>query len=194
MPNTCYEDERFENLDCAHETFEHLTFTECIFTMCAFDTCTFTACTFRNCRFIDCTAINPVFRFCEMTGSIFEESAFIGVAFDQLANAQGVPPTFDALYDCHLKYCSFANMNLAKTDFASTAFQECLFETCELTASSFAGCELGGTQFSGCDLRKADFRDASAYAIDLAANRLKGAKFSFPEAVHLRDSLGIIVE
>lgn len=129
-----------------------------------------------------------------MTGSVFEDSTLIGIAFHQLANAQGVPPIFDALYDCHLKYCSFADMKLAKTDFANTTFQECLFEACDLTAGSFADCELGGTQFTSCDLRKADFRDAFGYAIDLASNRLKGAKFSFPEAVHLLDSLGIIVE
>ena len=42
-----------------------------------------------------------------------------------------------------------------------------------------------------CDLRKADFRDAAGYKVDILGSRLKDAKFSLPEAVNLLADLKI---
>ena len=42
-----------------------------------------------------------------------------------------------------------------------------------------------------CDLRKADFRDATGYKVDILGSRLKDAKFSLPEAVNLLADLKI---
>ena len=42
-----------------------------------------------------------------------------------------------------------------------------------------------------CDLRKADFRDATSYKVDILGSRLKDAKFSLPEAVNLLADLKI---
>lgn len=50
------------------------------------------------------------------------------------------------------------------------------------------------TQFRGCDLRKADFRGAIGYVIDIQQNKLRDAKFSFPEVVCLLEGMGIRIE
>ena len=56
------------------------------------------------------------------------------------------------------------------------------------------GVRLGGTRFTRCDLQKADLRTAEEYAIDLETNKLKGARFSFPDVVRLLDGTGIVIE
>ena len=70
----------------------------------------------------------------------------------------------------------------------------CLFDGCQLAEAKFKNCRLSGTQFTGCNLQKADFRGAAGYSIDLATNRLKAARFSFPEVVRLLDGLGIQID
>ena len=42
-----------------------------------------------------------------------------------------------------------------------------------------------------CDLRKADFRDATGYKVDILGSRMKDARFSLPEAVNLLADLKI---
>lgn len=53
---------------------------------------------------------------------------------------------------------------------------------------------LGRSGFTRCDLRKADFCGAEGYAIALADNQLKDARFSFPEVVNLLEGTGIRIE
>ena len=57
--------------------------------------------------------------------------------------------------------------------------------------ANFKGVELHETEFYQCDLRKADFRDAAGYRVDILGSRLKDAKFSLPEAVNLLADLKI---
>ena len=45
-----------------------------------------------------------------------------------------------------------------------------------------------------CDLQKADFREASDYAIDPSANQMQGARFSFPDVVALLNGFGLKIE
>lgn len=72
--------------------------------------------------------------------------------------------------------------------------QESIFEECDLQESNFRNCRLEATQFFRCDVRKADFREAKGYVIDIPSNKLRQAKFSFPEVVSLLDSLEIKIE
>jgi len=57
-----------------------------------------------------------------------------------------------------------------------------MFANYEMQMVNFMGTELHETEFYQCDLRKADFRDATGYKVDILGSRLKDAKFSLPEA------------
>ena len=85
-------------------------------------------------------------------------------------------------------------MALAGFDFSRCQFRECVFDQCKLGGASFRGVSLGRSGFTRCDLRKADFRGAEGYAITLADNQLKDARFSFPEVVNLLEGTGIRIE
>ena len=85
-------------------------------------------------------------------------------------------------------------MSLRRFDFSSCALLRSTFGECDLFESRFFGCRLEGTEFFKCDLRRADFREATGYEVDVLTSRMKGARFSFPEAVNLLHSLEVTVE
>lgn len=85
-------------------------------------------------------------------------------------------------------------MNFNRFDFRGNCISETLFAECELCGASFYGCDLAKTEFFKCDLKKCDFRDAYGYKIDVLTNSLKGARFCYPEAANLLESLEIVIE
>ena len=99
-----------------------------------------------------------------------------------------------SLQDCRIKYCLFNDMSFPGYDFSSNEFSKCEFTECNLSKAVFARCRLEETSFSNSDLRGADFRRADGYVIDIHNNKLKGAKFSSPEALDLLASLQIEIE
>ena len=85
-------------------------------------------------------------------------------------------------------------MTLTRFDFSDCRFGDCTFDDCRLAGADFRGVPLGRTQFSRCDLEKADFREATEYIIDPTTNRLRGARFSFPDVVALLNGFGLKIE
>ena len=96
------------------------------------------------------------------------------------------PDPIHTLKECSLKYNTFTEMNFNRFDFSDgNEIVGSMFAKCEMQLANFKGVELHETEFYQCDLRKADFRDATGYKVDILGSRLKDAKFSLPEAVNL---------
>ena len=99
-----------------------------------------------------------------------------------------------ALHDYQMKYNHFVEINFAKFDFSGNTILASLFADCNLSESRFLECQLDRTEFFRCNLTKADFRNAAGYVVDLQTNKLKDAKFSFPEVINLLQGTGIIID
>ena len=67
-------------------------------------------------------------------------------------------------------------------------------EECDLTEADFRDCNLAETVFTGANLTRADFRGAKDYVISPQDNRVRRAKFSFPEVMSLLRCLEIEIE
>ena len=65
------------------------------------------------------------------------------------------------------------------------------FTDADCSDAYFAQSDLYRSIFYNTNLTRADFNHASSYAIDVNENRIKGARFSLPEAISLLDGLGI---
>ena len=59
------------------------------------------------------------------------------------------------------------------------------FREADLSRADFSGTDLSNSLFSKTDLSGADFSQARNYHLDPGQNKLKGAKFSLPEAMSL---------
>ena len=135
----------------------------------------------ENAEFEDC-----VFDHCRWLGTRVQNCRFNACTFDH-CNFSGVVFSFTTMKDAWLLNSAFRSM-------AWGGLQQCTFDDTRLAGASFYGVRLGGTRFTRCDLQKADLRTAEEYAIDLETNKLKGARFSFPDVVRLLDGTGIVIE
>ena len=151
--------------------------------------CRFNACTFDHCNFS-----GVVFSFTTMKDAWLLNSAFRSMAWGGLQGKSGVFQPFGKIKNCAFRYNDFSGMALNGFDWTGAELQQCTFDDTRLAGASFYGVRLGRTRFTRCDLQKADLRTAEEYAIDLETNKLKGARFSFPDVVRLLDGTGIVIE
>lgn len=176
------------------EEVEDTSFDECVFRHCMFDAATFVRCRFISCTFMECSFVTPASRYTDMRFCAFEDCRMIGMSFMSFVNDEFIRDPVSSLNGCRLKYCDFHGMGLAGRNLSGNAYSQCSFSECDLKGAIFRGADLEGTTFSSCDLRNADFRDASGYAVDPITNKLKGSRFSFPEAMSILSGLGIIID
>ncbi len=115
----------------------------------------------------------------------------IGINWKDITVERGYSNPFSKLKECYLKYSSFLKMDIKKFDFGGNIIHDSMFDESCLKECKFKGCDLTQTRFNICDIRNADFREAKGYLVDITNCKIKGAKFSFPEAMSLLDSLDI---
>ena len=190
---TCYQGETFENFDPG-KALNDTEYNDCLFKNCRWLSTRVKNCRFLGCSFEHCNFSGVVFNYCEMRDAWLENSAFRSISWGGLQGRNAISQVFGRVHGCVFQYNEFSGMVLAGFDFSDAAFTECIFDDCRLAGANFRAVPLRRTSFSRCDLQKADFREADAYAIDLCSNKLKGARFSFPDVVALLGGTGIIIE
>ena len=139
-------------------------------------------------------------RYCEgerfadlsFTEETFEDCRLQEIEWAPLMSSGAFPDPIHTLKGCSLKYNTFTEMNFNRFNFSDgNEIVGSMFAKCEMQLANFKGVELHETEFYQCDLRKADFRDAAGYKVDILGSRLKDAKFSLSEAVNLLADLKI---
>ncbi len=111
----------------------------------------------------------------------FEESRLTGVNFSRV-NHFLFAVNFDR---CMLDYAVFEKNNLKNSVFNKCSLKEACFIESNLKSAQFIECDLADALFERSDIENADFSTAENYFIDLNINKVKGAKFSLPEAANL---------
>lgn len=189
--------ETFSKLQKEGEEVSALLFEDCLFTGCRFTELSLRSCRFSGCRFENCRIAAPEFQGCQMISCEFVRCDLSGVDWsallDQRKREMGFLP-FDGFRECSLRHCVFFGFDLKNVDFSGADLSGSFFDDCSLKGAVFAGCQLQGTTFSQNDLTNADFRGATDYYFSLEGNRVKGARFSLPEAVNLLSALGVKIE
>jgi fluoroquinolone resistance protein len=187
----CYIECRvFASLHTGGISLHDATYDSCRFRNCIFDHTDFTDTTFQNCSFENCELL-----LCEINGTAFDSvffksSKLTGINFSESAEF-GFAPDFT---DCLLESCVFFGNNLSNQHFINTTLRNTDFTNCPAKGADFSGTRFQTTSFLECNLEKADFRSASGYTIDPGANKLKGARFSLPEAASFLKYIGITLE
>ncbi|MCQ4636587.1 pentapeptide repeat-containing protein [Anaerovorax odorimutans] len=192
--NMLYEYENFENLQYENDCIEDLIFADCVFKNCRFMEMEIRHCSFKSCTFRGCTILNNNFKFTDATDNRFEGCSVIGMAWNEVEQESNIMLPFSAFSDCTLKHNLFVGFKMKKFQFQDCDLIGSSFQQCDLRESSFRRAGLTDVSFQQNNLMGADFRDARDYAISLENNKLKKAKFTFPDAVRLLSATGIIVE
>ena len=98
---------------------------------------------------------------------------------------------FDSLERCSLRHCLFYGLDLKGFDFSGADLDRQHLRQLRAGRGGLFPVPPGGDSFLQNDLRQADFRQAVGYSFSLEGNRVRGAKFSLPEAVGLLSALGL---
>lgn len=185
-----YHHETFEGLDLRRQAMVDAVFDGCTFEQCQFNEASLTRSRFAGCVFFRCDLSMADLGDVELFDVQFESSALIGVNWSLLAR-RGPLDTELVFRTCTLNYTTFRGMALSGSTFETCLMREAAFDEVTLRGASFRGSNLRGTTFERCDLSGADFEGAKDYRISVLTNKVKGAKFSFPEVVGLLAGLEI---
>jgi fluoroquinolone resistance protein len=161
-------------------TFHNCNFTECILWNTKFTSCTFKACNLSLLKLEGCRLQEVQFIDCKIVGAEFFkcEKRFFSI---------------QAIHSS-LHYCNFSGLTMKHTSFQESRLTECQFIDTNLTEANFTMSDLPGTLFHNSDLTKANFCGAKNYEIDVRNNKIKKAKFSFPEAIGLLHGFDIDIK
>ena len=159
---------------------------DCEFSGCRFEHCDLTPLTngpyeFHDCVFSCCNCVVLPFDGTMFDNVRFEECKLTGVSFSGVSRF-GFTASF---HKCALDYAVFRKVNISGFLFSGCSIRDASFIDSSMKAAVFEECDLKGTLFESCVLEKADFTSASGYFLDLDLNKVKGAKFSLPEAANL---------
>lgn len=187
---TAYASETFEALVLPEACLEDIEFYDCQFEHCqfveaSFKRSSFIACTFTNCDLSMVNVTDTLFEDCRISATVAA-----GVNWSLLAkhSVLGVGLYFEA---CTLHYSIFRGLDLKGKSFVECLARDCDFSGADLQEADFSGADLQGAEFDTCNLSKAIFTGAKNYQINVLTNKVKGAKFAFPEVIGLLAGLGI---
>lgn len=176
------------------ENFSKKSLENHLFTSCSFTNCDFSESILRNAKFCSCTFVNCNLSLVKLDGCRFQDSQFIDCKIVGAEFFKCEKTFFTVTFkNCLLHYCNFSDLNMKSSSFKGSKLKECHFTNTTLAGADFSDVDLTGTIFHNCDLCKADFSTATQYNIDPQTNKIKKAKFSFPEAVGLLRGFDITI-
>lgn len=161
---------------------------------CSFVNCSLLEATLRGSSFLDCK-----FTSCDLSNAHLTNASFRNVRFldSKLLGINWTSTTAVSHLEfqrCILTYSTFAGRDLRKSIFVECIAREVDFSDVNLSDASCRGTDFAGARFANSNLTKADLREARSYLIRADENKIRGAKFSLPEAISLLQALGIEVE
>ena len=188
-----YEEETFSGLSFEQETLTDKTFTDCTFKDCTFREAVLQRCSFHDCLFTDCD-----FSLAQIPGTSFANVEFEMCKLVGLDWTAAHWPKFGikrpfSFHQCALNYSFFSGLKLPNLRMTACLVKEANFTEVDFTGALFKGTDFTDSRFINCDLSKANFNDATNYAIDINLNKLKKTKFALPDAVALLAGLDIVL-
>lgn len=181
------EDKSIEGSDFTHTSLAEQAFVNCIFQKCNFTESVWHNAKFQSCLFKECNLSLLKIDGCRLQEIIFEDCKVVGVNFFKCDTHFFSIKARNNFF----QYCNFADLNMKQVSFYGSKIKDCHFTATSLIEADFGETDLSGTVFHNCDLTKSDFCGAKNYAIDVRTNKVKKAKFSFPEAISLLQGLEI---
>ena len=183
-------DEHFRNQDFTASGLEVTEYDGCSFTACRLADVDVSEVRFLDCSFQDCDLSNATLTGTSLQNVRFENSKLLGLTFDDCA-----PLAFAARFSgCRMQHASFQKMKLIRCGFTGCDLTEADFTGADMTGINLTDCDLDRATFEGTDLRKADLRESRHYRIDPTQNRVRGARFSLPEALGLLQTFGVKID
>lgn len=188
-----YDGQTFKKVNLQNDTLTDKTFYDCTFVSCNFSSAIIWNCKFIDCDFTDCNLSTIDLKDSAFRGVTFKDCKMIGINWTSASwpNIQTSSPiNFD---ECKLDNSIFFGLYLQEIKMEACHVHDANFTEADCKSASFIQSDFTNSLFSDTDLSQSNFVDASNYSIDVFNNKIKGAKFSLPEAKSLLAGLDIEV-
>lgn len=183
-------DQNLVKIDFAIQALEKGSYENCCFEGCQFNQVDLSKIEFSNCRFTDCIFTSP-----NLSLTAFKEVTFISCKLVGLHFEHCSPFLFEATFEnCALQLCSFYKMKLKYCSFSKSTLQEIDFTESDVSGIVFDSCDLTRSVFEQTNLEQTNFKTATNFSINLASNKVKGAKFSADNLKGLLEFYKISIE
>ncbi len=190
VSNSVYENKFFSGLkDSEGLEVIDTEFSNCIFKSCKFFKIVFSNCTFEDCRFENCDLASASIIHTSLRGVRFVDTKLTGIQWNEAA----IPLDVN-FKKCLLNYSGFIGVDLRNTEMIECQLREADFSEANLSKTNCTYSDFLGARFINTDLTRANFTNATNYAIHPHGNKLCKTKFSLPEALSLLDVFDIIIE
>ncbi|MCP4147148.1 MAG: pentapeptide repeat-containing protein [bacterium] len=186
-----YVNQNFEGLEFSNSEVVEKEFEDCTFVKCDFNETSFKECKFYDCTFTNCNLSLLKVKECSFSNTLFEDSKVVGVDWTEVSWPRvklSCPIKFSG---CNISYSSFIGLNIKEISIKECIAREVDFMEADLSKAKLTGSDFAGSAFNKTNLTGADLTGAVNYNINAILNRVKKAKFSFPEAISLLHCLGI---
>lgn len=187
MTPTHSEEQLYKSIDFTEKDLSHSSFMNCTFENCNFTGSIWNNGIFSNCFFNSCNLSLVKLENCRLQHVLFTDCKIVGAEFYKCEKK------FFSINskNCLILYCNYSDLNMKRASFQKSKIKESFFTATCLVEADFTHADLQGTIFHQSDLSKADFRNAINYVIDPQTNKVKEAKFSFPEVTGLLNGFEI---
>ena len=145
--------------------------------------------TFYRCKFINCNLANQSLVNASFKEPIFDSCKLLGVNWSELKRLDQ-PKFLNSKLDLGI----FHRLKLKKAEFVHCSVKDVDFSEADLSSALFTESTLTNSNFDGAIITETDFRSSRDYYIDPRRTKIKGAKFSYPEALSLITALGAEVD
>lgn len=190
-----YQKQKFVKLAEQAVRFSSIEFSDCEFSGCSFSRCSFYRCRFSNCRFRNCdlgVIEVPNSRFVDVA---FSDCRVTGVDWTRAGDVTDSRLPLSISFErCVIDYSTFFGLQLKGSRLAECTVHEADFSEADLSEADCRKSDFTGSKFLHTNLTKADFTLATNYSINPAANIVKKARFSLPEAVSLLNGFDVVIE
>ena len=186
-----YHDQIFKDVNLNEEELTSCGFLGCSFLRCSFEKTIFDKCRFIDCDFKECDLSLAQFPDSVFSGGKFEDSKIIGIDWTHVIWSELGLHTPISILNCAISHSTFIGLDLTEFKIRNCIAANVDFREANLNLVDFTGTDLSDSLFSNTNLAEADFRGAYNYQIDPTRNKIKGAKFSMPEAMALLYSMEI---
>ena len=189
-----YENMVFKKITDTGGTIEENQFIDCTFSNCRFTQTVFENCRFRECIFHDCEL--QMVRFSRSSFSMvkFQDCRTIGIDWSEAEWPARPRLNLIQFNGCVLNYSTFIGLSLPGIRIQNCQALDVDFSETGLNGADFSDTDLSQSRFQHTDLTAADFRTARNYRLSPTENRLKGTRFTLPEAMALLYGLDILLD
>jgi fluoroquinolone resistance protein len=193
LPGKEYEDQTFQGLLMGGESLRDCLFTDCKFLKSRLADIDFESCSFHNCKFQSCDLSLMRVNNSSFVSTSFTDCKMIGINWTDAYWPKGRLLATLHFEGCSINHSVLAGLILPRIRITQCVAWEVDFTEADLSEADCQSTDFAKSRFYNTNLSGANFSGATNYTIAPNYNKIKGAKFSLPEAMSLLYNLDIVL-